>query len=124
MSEQVTRKEIEESVKSYFDLMYDCDVSKFYSVFRDTAQLHGFREGKMTAWPAAEYKQVLAGRQSPKSLGASRKEEILLIDVASDTQAMAKVRVKINAATFIDYLTFHKIDGQWQITSKAYHLQK
>lgn len=124
MSEQLTRKEVEEAVKNYFDLMYDCDVSKFSSVFRDTAQLHGFREGKMTVWPAAEYRQILAGRQSPKSLGASREEEILMIDVASDTQALAKVRVRINTAIFVDYLTFHKIDGKWQITSKAYHLQQ
>lgn len=123
MSEEQTRKEVEAAVLKYFDLMYDCDVSKFDSVFRDTAQLHGFREGRMTMWPAPEYKQILAGRQSPKSLGAKREQEILMIDVASDTQALAKVRVRINTAVFIDYLAFHKIDGKWLITSKAYHLQ-
>jgi len=116
-------KGLTEAVQRYFDLMYDCDVSKFDQVFTPTSQLHGFREGKMTRWTASEYEAVLAKRESPKSLGASRDEAILLLDVASDTQAFAKVKVKINNAAFIDYLTFHRIDGTWKITSKGYHLQ-
>ena len=77
----------------------------------------------MTRWSAAEYREVLAKRESPKSLGASRDEAILLLDVASDTQAFVKAKVRINTAVFVDYLTFHKIDGNWKITSKGYHLQ-
>jgi hypothetical protein len=116
-------KELSEAVQRYFDLMYDCDVSKFDQVFYPTSQLHGFREGKMTMWTASEYKAVLAKRESPKSLGAPRDEAILLLDVASDTQAFVKAKVRINTSVFIDYLTFHKIEGSWKITSKGYHLQ-
>lgn len=116
-------KELTEAVQRYFDLMYDCDVSKFDAVFHHTSQLHGFREGKMTMWSASEYRDVLAKRESPKSAGAPREEAILLLDVASETQAFTKVKVRINAAVFIDYLTFHKIGGSWKITSKGYHLQ-
>jgi hypothetical protein len=109
------------AVQRYFDLMYDCDTAKFDRVFRNTAQLHGFREGQMSMWTADEYRQVLDKRQSPKSLGARREEEILLVDFASATQAVVKARVRINTLVFIDYLTFHNIDGEWIITSKAYH---
>lgn len=110
-----------QAVQRYFDLMYDCDVARFDRVFRPSAQLHGFREGAMTMWPAAEYRDILAGRQSPQAAGAPREEEILLMDFASDTQAMVKVRVRINALMFVDYLTWHRIDGEWLITAKAYH---
>ena len=55
-------QELTEAVQLYLDLMYDCDVGKFDRVFGSTSQLHGFREGKMTCWPAAQYKEVLAGR--------------------------------------------------------------
>ena len=109
-------------VQRYFDLMYDCDITKFDRVFRDTAQLHGFREGQMTMWPAPAYKDVLSKRQSPKSIGAPREEQILLMDFASETQAMVKVKVRINTTVFIDYLVFHEIGGEWLITSKAYHV--
>ena len=53
------------AVQRYFDLMYDCDVSKFPQVFWTTAQLHGFRDGTMIVWPYATYKDVLSKRQSP-----------------------------------------------------------
>jgi Putative lumazine-binding len=102
-------------------VMYDCDVSKFDRVFAATAQLHGFRKGKMTCWGAAHYKEVLAGRQSPKTLGSPREEHLLLLDITSATQALAKVRVRINDLVFVDYLSYHCIDETWLITSKAYY---
>lgn len=116
-------RELLEAVQRYFDLMYDCDTSRFDHVFRSTAQLHGFREGQMTMWPAQAYKDILASRQSPKALGAPREEQILLVDFASRTQALVKVRVRINTIVFVDYLTYHRIDGEWLITAKGYHVE-
>jgi Putative lumazine-binding len=116
--------ELLKAIQCYFDLMYDCDVSRFDRVFRSTAQLHGFRQGQMTVWPAQTYKDILASRQSPKALGAPREEQILLIDFASGTQAMVKVRVRINTMVFVDYLTYHRIDGEWVVTAKGYHLER
>ena len=112
---------LSEAVQRYFDLMYDCDVSKFDRVFAPTSQLHGFREGQMNCWPAAHYKEVLAGRTSPQALGATRDEQLLLLDITSSAQALAKVRVRINDMVFVDYLSYHKIDDTWLVTSKAYH---
>lgn len=112
-----------QAVQRYFDLMYDCDTSRFDRVFRATAQLHGFRDSEMAVWPAQEYKEILAGRSSPKSLKSPRQDEILLMDFASATQALVKVRVRINATVFVDYLTYHRIDGEWLITSKGYHVE-
>jgi hypothetical protein len=112
-----------DAVQRYFDLMYDCDTSRFDRVFRPTAQLHVFREGAMTMWPAQQYKEILASRASPKSVNAPRQEEVLLMDFASPTQALVKVRVRINTITFVDYLTYHCIDGEWLITGKGYHVE-
>jgi hypothetical protein len=112
-----------EAVQKYFDLMYDCDTSRFDNVFRSTAHLHGFRDGQWLAWSALTYREILDKRQSPKSLGAKRADEILLIDFASPTQAVVKVRVRIVAMVFVDHLTWHCIDGQWLITSKGYHVE-
>ena len=109
------------ALERYFNLMYDCDVTNFDKVFASTAQLHGFREGEMTCWPAAEYKEVLAGRTSPKASGAPQGSEIIMIDFTSSSQALAKVRVRIGDMYFVDYLSYHKIDGTWLVTSKAYH---
>lgn len=112
-----------DALQKYFDLMYDCDTSRFDQVFRSTVQLHGYRDGQMVAWPAREYRDILDKRQSPKSLNAARADEILMIDFASTTQAFTKVRVRINTMQFVDYLTWHRIDGQWLITSKGFHVE-
>jgi len=113
--------EMSVALERYFDLMHDCDVAHFDQVFAGTAQLHGFREGQMSCWGATQYKEILAGRTSPKALGAPRETQVILLDFTSPTQALAKVRVRINDMYFVDYLSYHKIDGTWLVTSKAYH---
>ena len=123
MTEHVAPESLLRAVQRYFDLMYDCDVANFDRVFRSSAQLHGFRDGQMTVWPAETYKDILSKRQSPKSRNAPREEQVLLVDFASPTQALAKVRVRIGPTVFTDYLTYHRIDGEWLITSKAYHVE-
>jgi hypothetical protein len=123
MADKGGTRGLSEAVQRYLDLMYDCDIANFGRVFRPTAQLHGFREGDMTVWDAATYKDVLSKRQSPKSQDAPREEEVLLIDFASATQALVKLRVRIGATRFVDYLTFHRFGEDWLITSKAYHVE-
>ena len=51
-------------------------------------------------------------------------EDILLMDFASATQALVKVRVRINTIVFVDYLTYHQVDGDWLITAKGYHVER
>ncbi len=123
MTEHVAPESLLRAVQRYFDLMYDCDVSNFDRVFRSSAQLHGFRDGQMTVWPAETYKDILSKRQSPKSRNAPREDQILLVDFASPTQALVKVRLRVGAALYTDYLTYHRIDGEWLITSKGYHME-
>jgi putative lumazine-binding protein len=123
MRDESRLQNLSQSVQRYFDLMYDSDVSRFEHVFRASAQLHGFRDGRMTVWSAAQFRDLLAGRPSPQSLNAPRQEEVLLVDFASPTQALVKVRVRINTIVFVDYLTFHLIDEDWLITSKAFHVE-
>ena len=112
-----------EAAHRYFDLMYDCDVSRFDQVFAPSVQLHGYRDGQMVVWPAQTYKDILKKRQSPKSVNAPRLDEILSLDFASATMALTKVRVRIITMVFVDYLTWHYIDGQWLITSKGFHVE-
>ena len=114
---------LSQAVKRYFDLMYDSDVAYFDRVFRSTAQLHGIRQGEMRLLTAQAYREALARAPSPRSQNAPRREEILLMDVASENQALVKVRVRINAILYVDYLSYHRVDGDWLITAKAFHVE-
>jgi hypothetical protein len=123
MSERSAVEALTQAIQRYLDLMYDSDTSVFDKVFRPTAQLHGFQQGKMVMMTAQAFKDLIDNRPSPKASNAPREEEILLVDFASPTQALAKVRVRINRTVFVDYLTYHLIDGEWLITSKAFHVE-
>jgi hypothetical protein len=112
------------TIQRYFDLMYDCDVSRFDEVFHPTAQLHGVVAGKLTFWPAQTYREVLASRTPPSRANAPRFEKVLMQDMASDDQALVKVRVLIHDREFVDHLCLLRIDGDWRITAKTFHLDR
>lgn len=124
MADHATHSALLASIDAYFDLMYTSDVGHFDRVFAPTAHLHGLRDGNLRVLPAAEYRKILAGTPSPQSKGAPRQQEILLIDIAAPTQALAKVRVRIDAILYLDYLAFHLIDGAWRVTAKSFHVER
>ena len=97
------------AVERYFDLMFDSDVSRFDQVFAQSAQLHGLRDGNLRLLPAQDYKRALASGPSPKSKDAPRQQEVLLIDFASTTQALVKVRVRVDTVQYLDYLSYHRL---------------
>jgi hypothetical protein len=115
---------LQAAVERYFDLMFDNDVSQFDTVFATSAQLHGLRDGGLRLLTAQDYKAALASNPSPKSRNAPRQQEILLIDFASPTQAMVKVRVRIDTVQYLDYLSYHCIEDAWRITAKSFHVER
>src|SRR5262249_34474270 len=124
MNEQPAPAPLLEAVERYLALMYDCDVSRFDQVFAPSAQLHGLRDGELQIIPAAEYRKRLAARTSPQSKNAPRLQEILLVDFASSTHAIVKVRVRIDTQQYLDQLSWHCIDGAWRITAKSFHVER
>lgn len=112
------------AVDRYFDLMFDSDIARFDQVFASTAHLHGLRDGNLRVLPAGAYRELLASSPSPKTKGAPREQAILLVDFASPTQAVVKVRVRIDAIVYLDYLCFHHFDGSWRVTAKSFHTER
>ena len=112
-----------QAVQRYLDLCQDNDLSRFDRVFRPTAQLHGFVDGVLKKSTAAEFRDGFLSRPSPMSQGSPRADEILLMDFASDTQAMTKLRLRINNTVYVDYLTWHRVDGDWLVTAKGFHIE-
>jgi hypothetical protein len=102
--------------------MYDADDASFPDVFHDACLIHGLREGKLTAWSAQEFRDVMRGRPSPASMRSPRDQEILGIENTASDLAAAKVRVRIGQTSFVDHLIFHRLDGKWLVTSKAFHI--
>ena len=123
MPDRTTCHSLLDAVERYFDLMFDSEVSRFDHVFASSAQLHGLRDQNLRVLSAQDYKNVLASGPSPKSRNAPRQQEILLVDFASPTQAVVKVRVRIDTLLYLDYLSYHRINNAWLITAKSFHVE-
>jgi hypothetical protein len=124
MTDATTHMSLIAAVENYFEMMFDSDVDRFDQVFAPSAQLHGLRDGNLRILAAAEYRRLLASNPSPKSKNAPRQQEILLIDFASPSQALVKVRVRIDMLLYVDYLSFHLIGDAWLITAKSFHIER
>jgi hypothetical protein len=104
--------------------MYDADDSRFLDVFHSASLIHGMRDGKLTAWSAPEFRDVIRSRPSPAAMKSPRDQEILSIEQVAPDLAITKVHVRIGQIDFVDCLVFHRIDGKWLITSKAFHIAR
>jgi hypothetical protein len=124
MPDRLTTQSLLDAVERYFDLMFDNDVTHFDQIFASSAQLHGLRDGNLRLLPAAEYKAMLGSTPSPASKSAPREQEVLLVDFASPTQALAKVVVRIDTVWYCDYLSYHRIGDAWLVTAKSFHVAK
>jgi hypothetical protein len=123
MPDRTSYHSLLDAVDRYFDLMFDSEVSRFDQVFASSAQLHGLRDRNLRLLSAQEYKNALASGPSPKSRKAPRHQEILLVDFASTTQAVVKVRVRVDTLLYLDYLSYHRINDVWLITAKSFHVE-
>ncbi len=66
---------IASAIHGYLDLMYDADDTRFAEVFHDACLVHGLREGKLAAWSAAEFRDLMRGRASPAAMKSPREQE-------------------------------------------------
>lgn len=116
-------EELHLAIDTYFRGLYNCDVTLLDEVFHPASSLFDVDEGVVTIDPYPVWREVVANRQSPASVGQERSEEIVVIDWLSDAAAVARVRLRVLNAIFVDHLSF--VDGPdgWQIVSKVWHLE-
>lgn len=119
MSAQV-RAEIAQALENYFEAMHSQDMEKFDSVFHPSVTLYSAQGNQLVLRPHELYRQQVLDRQSPKELGNPRADEVLLIDVLSESMALAKVQLQMFGGIMQDYLNFVKIDNHWWIIAKLY----
>ncbi len=115
--------ELLNAVDVYFRGLYSCDVRLLDEVFHPASSLFDVDEGVVTVDPYPAWREVVANRTSPASVGQERAEEILVVDWLSDAAAVVRVRLRVLDSIFVDHLSF--VDGPdgWQIVSKVWHLE-
>lgn len=113
---------IENIIKIYLDLLYKGDVDLIKSVFHQEATVSSISEGKIISINMEGFRKRVATRESPESIGETRHDKIILIDISSPTTAIAKVECMILKNHYTDYLSFIKVSEKWGIISKVFHM--
>jgi len=115
--------EIQSTLQTYFDVMYECDMEKFDQVFHPSCSLFTAGGPDLVVKPFEQYRREMSTRTSPKSRSQSRdKERTIKIDFLSDELALAQVRVQIHDKLFADNLNLVKVGLRWMVVAKIYYL--
>lgn len=115
--------EIQSTLQTYFDVMYECDMEKFDKVFHSSCSLFTADDAKLVVKPFEQYRREMSTRTPPKSRAQTRdNERIIKIDFLSDEMVLAQVRVQIHDKLFADNLNLVKVGPRWMVVAKIYHL--
>lgn len=113
--------EICDAADAYFEALHQGDADRLSSLFLSESHLYASSDGRLQVMPIADYLDLVANRPSPESQGHLCSGKVVSIDMAGPNSAVAKVTVALPPMTFIDLLSFMKIEGRWRIISKVYH---
>lgn len=101
----------------YFEGIYEGNVPLLRQLYYKDTLLFGDVKGQPYAKTLDQYLEGVANRVSPKDDGKPFKGSIISIDVINSI-AVAKVHVQMYDFNYDEFLSFHKIDGQWFIVNK------
>ena len=92
-------------------------------VFHADAKVVGYSEDELHVMSITEFANFVASQQpSPRDNGDPIRLDILSIDIAGKT-AVAKVRDDYLGMTFLDTLSLLKVDREWTIYNKLFHVE-
>lgn len=115
--------ELDAAIHCYFDVLHECDLEKFDRLFLPGCSLFTVADGAAQVLSAASYRELLAARASPKSLGQPREESVISSFALSNDIALVRVQVRIGSKVYRDHLNFVRSQGAWKLAAKLYVLE-
>jgi len=89
--------------------------------FHKIANLYWITDDGLQTRSSEEYIAGAPGQKAPDE--ADRKRWIDWVDV-SGTAAIAKITLDYPRADFVDYMQLLKVDGEWKIVNKIFHIDR
>ena len=117
------KEEIQNLVQLYVQSMDESDPEKVRQVFHTNAKVVGYLHGDFLEMSVGDFASfVEAQKPSPKEKNENVVFEILSCDV-DGTTASVKVRDKYLGITFLDTLSFIKVENEWTLYNKLFHVE-
>ncbi|MEM7468039.1 MAG: nuclear transport factor 2 family protein [Pseudomonadota bacterium] len=116
-------QQIKDNIQTYFDCMYESSAEKAHAAFHPNAKITGYLKGEIYEMSVEDFANSVASQQpSAKEKGEAERLEVLSIEIAGNT-AVAIVRDDYLGMTFLDTLSYLKIDDGWRIYNKLFHVE-
>ena len=116
-------EQIEKIVQLYVASMNESNPEKVRQAFHTNAKVAGYLHGDFREMSVDDFSGFVASQQpSPKEKGENVIFEILSTEIEGAT-AIVKVRDKYLGITFLDTLSFIKIEGEWKLYNKLFHVE-
>ena len=116
-------EQIKKVIQLYVDSMDESSPDKVKQAFHVNAKVVGYLHGDFMEMSVDDFAGFVASQQpSPKEKGENVVFEILSCQIEGET-ASAKVRDKYLGITFLDTLSLIKIDGEWKLYNKLFHVE-
>ena len=117
------KEQIETVVQLYVDSMDESNPDKVKQAFHSNAKVVGYLHGDFMEMSVDDFAGFVASQQpSPKDKGEEVVFEILSCQIEGTT-ASVKVRDKYLGITFLDTLSFIKVDNNWKLYNKLFHVE-
>jgi hypothetical protein len=111
---------IQQLIANYFEVLHFQDMHLFDKVFHKNCVLYSAQGGELNIRPYDVYREAVANRQSPASLGNARRDQVLMFDQISPTLALVKPQLEMFGGVMQDYLNLVFLDGQWWVMAKMW----
>ena len=110
-------------IRDSFDSMYHSNAKLVKRVFHPAAKITGYVDDKLEEMNTDEFASFV-GEQKPSPADKNDPEmlEIVSIDIAGKT-AVAIVRDDYLGDTYLDTLSLLKVDTNWLIYNKLFHIE-
>lgn len=113
---------VEETLRTYFDALYFCDLDRLDRAFHPRAIYATADETPLLYRTFEEYGRVIAAREAPAARGEPRRDHIDAIEFAGANTAFARVRCSIGSRDFVDLLTLVRTEEGWRIIAKVFQI--
>ena len=117
------KEKINGLIQKYGNCMNESDEAMTKEEFHENASVVGYLHGELMQMSIEDFSGFVSSQQpSPKESGEEVQLEVIVSQVEGTT-AMAKVRTLYLGITFLDTLSFLKLEDGWKIYSKLFHVE-
>ena len=112
---------IREALQLYINGQATGDPEVMAEAFHPSARLQFIRNGEASVRSLEDYLGGMSGEPAPDE--SQRQRRIVMVDYEG-TVAVARIELDYPRVLFTDYMQLLKINGQWKIVNKIYHIER